>query len=147
MKIKAALLLCLMSAAAFSFSGAYRSLHRVTGPVLPEEVAARFVGRGESAETVLEAGDAGSAFTDRLARGFLTGCAAYIVFICFLSGIHVGGAGPVRKATALLVGITVVLRLLVRSFGLEPLVCAVKGPDPLPGSHGGFPPEQLAGHG
>ena len=52
MKIKAALLLCLMSAA-FSFSGAYRSLHRVTGPVLPEEVAARFVGRGEGAEYYL----------------------------------------------------------------------------------------------
>ena len=53
MKIKAALLLCLMSAAAFSFSGAYRSLHRITGPVLPEEVAARFVGRGEGAEYYL----------------------------------------------------------------------------------------------
>jgi hypothetical protein len=53
MKIKAALLLCLMSAAALSITGAYRSLHRVTGPVLPEEVAARFVGREESAEYIL----------------------------------------------------------------------------------------------
>ena len=85
--------------------------------------------RRESAETLLYAGDAGSAFTDRLARGFLTGCAAYIVFICFLSGVHIGGAGPVRKATALLIGITAVLRLLVRSFGLEPLPCVVKGPE------------------
>ena len=53
MKIKAALLLCLMSAAAFSFSGAYRSLHRVTGPVRPVGVAARCVGRGEGAESYL----------------------------------------------------------------------------------------------
>jgi hypothetical protein len=49
MKIKAALLLCLMSAAALSLTGAYRSLHRVAGPILPEEVAARFVGRESDA--------------------------------------------------------------------------------------------------
>ena len=85
--------------------------------------------RRESAETLLYAGDAGSVLTDRLARGFLTGCAAYIVFICFLSGFHIGGAGTVRKATALLIGITVAVRLLVRSFGLEPLACEVKGPE------------------
>ena len=53
MKIKAALLLCLMSAAALSISGAYRSLHRIAGPVLPEEVAARFVGRENGAEYFL----------------------------------------------------------------------------------------------
>lgn len=49
MKIKAALLLCLMSLAAFSLCGAYRSLHRVGLPALPEEVAARFVGREDGA--------------------------------------------------------------------------------------------------
>ena len=49
MKLKTALLLCLMSAAALSVCGAYRSLHRVGGPSLPEEVAARFVGREEDA--------------------------------------------------------------------------------------------------
>jgi len=49
MKIKTALLLCLMSLAAFSLCGAYRSLHRLSGPILPEEVAARFVGREEGA--------------------------------------------------------------------------------------------------
>ena len=53
MKIKAALLLCLMSAAALSVCGAYRSLHRIVGPVLPEEVAARFVGREDGAEYFL----------------------------------------------------------------------------------------------
>ena len=49
MRIKTALLLCLMSLAALSICGAYRSLHRVGGPVIPEEVAARFVGREEGA--------------------------------------------------------------------------------------------------
>ena len=45
MKLKAALLLCLMSAAAFSVSGAYRSLHRGAVQHIPEEIAARFAGR------------------------------------------------------------------------------------------------------
>ena len=49
MKIKTALLLCLMSLAALSVCGAYRSLHRVSGPILPEELAARFVGREDGA--------------------------------------------------------------------------------------------------
>ena len=41
MKIKAALLLCLAAAAVFSLFGAYRSLHRGTGPLLPEELTAK----------------------------------------------------------------------------------------------------------
>ena len=49
MKLKAALLLCLMAAAALSLGGAWRSLHRTAAPVLPEEIAARFAGREESA--------------------------------------------------------------------------------------------------
>lgn len=53
MKIKLALLLCLMSAAVVTVCGAYRSLHRAAVPALPEEVAARFVGREESAEYFL----------------------------------------------------------------------------------------------
>ena len=57
MKIKTALLLCLMSAAALSVCGAWRSLHRITGPILPEEVVARFVGREADAEFFLR--DAG----------------------------------------------------------------------------------------
>ncbi len=53
MKIRAALLLCLMSAAALSLCGAYRSLNRAPLPTLPEEVAARFVGREDGAEYFL----------------------------------------------------------------------------------------------
>lgn len=53
MKIKAALLLCLMAAAVFSLFGAYRSLHRGAGPVLPEELTARFVGLDDGAEFFL----------------------------------------------------------------------------------------------
>ena len=49
MKIRAALLLCLMSAAALSLCGAYRSLNRSGVPTLPEEVAARFVGLEDGA--------------------------------------------------------------------------------------------------
>ena len=57
MKIKTALLLCLMSAAALALCGAYRSLHHISGPILPEEVAARFVGREASAEYFLRESD------------------------------------------------------------------------------------------
>lgn len=57
MKIKIALLLCLMSAAALALCGAWRSLHRMTGPILPEEVAARFVGREADAEFFLRDSD------------------------------------------------------------------------------------------
>jgi len=57
MKIRAALLLCLMSAAALSVCGAYRSLNRTARPVLPEEVAARFVGREEDAAYFLRESD------------------------------------------------------------------------------------------
>ena len=53
MKIRAALLLCLMSAAALTLCGAYRSLNRAPLPTLPEEVAARFVGREDGAEYFL----------------------------------------------------------------------------------------------
>ena len=57
MKLKVALLLCLMSAAAFSVSGAYRSLHRVTAQAVPAEIAARFAGRESDAQYFLR--DAG----------------------------------------------------------------------------------------
>ena len=53
-KLKTALLLCLMSFAALSVCGAWRSLHRVGGPSLPEEVTARFVGREEDAAFFLK---------------------------------------------------------------------------------------------
>ena len=69
MRIKTALLLCLMSLAALSICGAYRSLHRVRGPVIPEEVAARFVGREEGAAYFLrESGGYVAVFSDRRSR-------------------------------------------------------------------------------
>lgn len=49
MRVKSALLLCLMAAAALSLGGAWRSLHRTGTSALPEEIAARFAGRDESA--------------------------------------------------------------------------------------------------
>ena len=57
MKGKAALLLLLMAAAAYSVSGAYRSLHRTTAALLPEEVEARFAGRAETAAFFLREED------------------------------------------------------------------------------------------
>ncbi len=69
MKIKTALLLCLMSAAALSLCGAWRSLHRITGPILPEEVAARFVGREADAAYFLREADGYVAvYSDRRSR-------------------------------------------------------------------------------
>ena len=97
--------------------------------------------RQESAKTLFSADDAGTPAdrlsagfprdiaADRLAAGFLTGSAAYIVFICFLSGVHIGGAGAVRKATALLIALTVVLRLMARAFGARPVPFALKAPE------------------
>ena len=69
MKLKTALLLCLMSAAALSVCGAWRTLNRVGGPVVPEEVAARFVGREEGAEYFLrESGGYVAVFAGRRER-------------------------------------------------------------------------------
>ena len=69
MRIKPALLLCLMSLAALSVCGAYRSLHRVSGPIVPEEVAARFVGREEGAAFFLrDSGGYVAVFSGRRAR-------------------------------------------------------------------------------
>lgn len=52
-KIKAAILLCLMSAAAYSVCGAYRSIHRPGSDSLPEELSARFE-IGQAAEYYLK---------------------------------------------------------------------------------------------
>lgn len=41
-RIKAGILLCLMSAAAYSLCGAYQSIHRSSQKALPEELSARF---------------------------------------------------------------------------------------------------------
>ena len=41
-RIKAAILLCLMSAAAYSVFGAYESIHRRSSSALPTELSARF---------------------------------------------------------------------------------------------------------
>ena len=69
MRIKTALLLCLMSAAALSICEAYRSLHRVSGPIVPEEVAARFVGCEEGAAYFLrDSGGYVAVFSGRRAR-------------------------------------------------------------------------------
>ena len=69
MRIKTALLLCLMSLAALSVCGAYRSLHQVSGPIVPEEVAARFVGREEGAAFFLrDSGGYVAVFSGRRAR-------------------------------------------------------------------------------
>lgn len=52
-KIKAAILLCLMSAAAYSVCGAYRSIHRPGSDNLPAELSARFE-PGQAAEFYLK---------------------------------------------------------------------------------------------
>ncbi len=69
MKLKTALLLCLMSAAALALCGAYRSLRPFGAPTLPEEVTARFVGRDEDAAFFLREEDGYVAvFSDRRER-------------------------------------------------------------------------------
>lgn len=57
MKIRIALLLCLVSVAVLSVCGAYKSLHRMQTYVLPEDVSARFSGMEENAEFFLREAD------------------------------------------------------------------------------------------
>ena len=57
LKIRAALLLCLLSAAAFSVCGAYKSLHFRQAYALPEDIAAQFSGKEENAEYYLRESD------------------------------------------------------------------------------------------
>lgn len=51
-RIKAAILLCLMSAAAYSLCGAYQSMHRASRDTLPQELSAMLTGT-EGAEYFL----------------------------------------------------------------------------------------------
>ena len=57
----------------------------------------------------------------RSAHDFLTGCAAMMVFLCFLSGIHVGGIGAARKAAGFLILLFFLLFRLCRVSGWLPL--------------------------
>ena len=67
-RIKAAVLLCLMSAAAYSVCGAYQSMHRSTQNALPEELSARFESSGEAEYFLRESGGYIAVFETRRAR-------------------------------------------------------------------------------
>ena len=53
-RIKAAVLLCLLSAAAYSVCGAYKSIHRDSAESLPEELRLRFDGKEDAAYLLKE---------------------------------------------------------------------------------------------
>ena len=57
----------------------------------------------------------------RQAHNFLTGCAAMIVFLCFLSGVHAGGTGTARKAALFLIVLSVLLLSLCKVSGWLPV--------------------------
>ncbi|MBQ7534585.1 MAG: hypothetical protein IJT43_03100, partial [Stomatobaculum sp.] len=65
----------------------------------------------------------------RASHDFLTGCAVMMVFLCFLSGIHVGGIGTARKAAAFLILLAFLVLQLFRVSGLLPLPYTAEGPD------------------
>lgn len=56
-----------------------------------------------------------------LVHNFLTGCAAMIVFLCFLSGIHAGGTGTARKAALFLIVLSLLILALCKVSGWLPL--------------------------
>ena len=56
----------------------------------------------------------------RAAEDLLTGCAAEMILTAFLSGVHMGGAGMLKKALALLLVTGLLVFLLFRSLGLVP---------------------------
>lgn len=65
----------------------------------------------------------------RFASDFTAGAAAYMVLVCFLSGVHLGGIGLLRKATLLLFAIEILCCLLFRSMGLFPFFPPVLLPE------------------
>ena len=68
-KIKAGLLLCLMSAAALSVSSAWQGIRRVQKPTeLPSELTVRFAGRDDAAWYLRDSGGYVAVFPGRRAR-------------------------------------------------------------------------------
>ncbi len=68
MRIKAALLLCLMSAAAYSVCGAYRSMQRSASQTLPAELSARFEQSAEAEYYLKDKGGFVAVYESRRAR-------------------------------------------------------------------------------
>jgi len=68
MRIKAAVLLCLLSASAYSVCGAYRSIHRHADAALPEELSARFESDTEAEYYLRDSGGYIAVFESRRAR-------------------------------------------------------------------------------
>ena len=71
-RIKAAFLLCLMSAAAYSVFGAYESMHQNSGSLLPEELSARFVSRENAEYFLRDKGGYIAVYEGRLSRSPVT---------------------------------------------------------------------------
>ena len=67
-RIKAAVLLCLMSAAAYSVFGAYESMHRGTADLIPEELSARFPDPIDAQYILRDSGGYVAVFEGRLSR-------------------------------------------------------------------------------
>ncbi|MBS1418987.1 MAG: hypothetical protein KHY12_00905 [Firmicutes bacterium] len=73
LKLKAALLLCLVSAAAYTGSRAYMSLRPVRKDQLPKEIYARFAAREDSAQFYLRgSGDYVAVFETKRGRSPLS---------------------------------------------------------------------------
>ena len=75
----------------------------------------------------------------RAAEDLLVGCAAEMILTAFLSGVHMGGAGMLRKALALLLVTGFLVFLLFRSMGLIPFWPAELPPDAGAGTGSGRP--------
>lgn len=67
-RIKAAVLLCLMSAAAYSLFGAYESINRNSSRLVPEELSARFTDPVSAEYFLRDSGGYVGVFEGRLAR-------------------------------------------------------------------------------
>ena len=67
-RIKAAILLCLMSAAAYSLFGAYESMHRTSASHLPAELSARFSDKYNAEYFLRDSGGYVAVYEGRLSR-------------------------------------------------------------------------------
>lgn len=101
-RIKAAILLCLMTAAAYSVHGAYRSMHRSTQNALPEELSARFASNEQAQYFLRDKEGYVAVYRDKRSRDLLSVTAIETGFLRDTDRLLLNEGIPVKDAAELL---------------------------------------------
>ena len=101
-RIKAAILLCLMSAAAYSVCGAYRSMHRPEQNSLPEELSARFTSEAQAEYYLRDSEGHVAVFKNKRSREPLSVTAIETSFLRDTDRLLLSRGIPVKDAAELL---------------------------------------------